>query len=463
MIDVHEIETLLNRIADQVHAWGQNRPSDPYERLGRAVTLFGASRKVAKQIIQIEAEMSCTLLNIYPLNYMSLSAQAQAVIVTWVGLTKDVYLFQNRDYNLYPQVTKEEIPTVLEKYKCVEQLVSRGFQGKINIDVTDFAYKVSDITLLALQAIFNKLNALFVDSMELERSIEKRIQRWSLVERKYNAERWEDDRQRCMKKLNEHIGVNGDNKESLEKYLDLCDEKARNQDSSLLVELNERFLKQDCFLKFLYEHRNKLSTKDLSDHLSYRFCRKRIMQKIELFDLKQPAIGAYANLFTCRAAQELAELLAPTMATYVDFKFGYQYAALAMAMMDLGLVYADKRNGVEVLTFVNKNLLKNDNQIKNQNLLTQWIGKKCQRWFGELTDDDLSRTTFKLAEYLKLKDVYWHCVSIINQVLQKDLKTLGFAPYLYIEHPNTPAIEKYCHQDNSAFINRLQLLKMAFE
>ena len=125
--------------------------------------------------------------------------------------------------------------------------------------------------------------------------------------------------------------------------------------------------------------------------------------------------------------------------------------------------YADKRNGVEVLTFVNKNLLKNDNQIKNQNLLTQWIGKKCQRWFGELTDDDLSRTTFKLAEYLKLKDVYWHCVSIINQVLQKDLKRLGFAPYLYIEHPNTPAIEKYCHQDNSAFINRLQLLKMAFE
>ena len=99
MIDVHEIETLLNRIADQVHAWGQNRPSDPYERLGRAVTLFGASRKVAKQIIQIEAEMSCTLLNIYPLNYMSLSAQAQAVIVTWVGLTKDVYLFQNRDYS----------------------------------------------------------------------------------------------------------------------------------------------------------------------------------------------------------------------------------------------------------------------------------------------------------------------------------------------------------------------------
>lgn len=463
MSDAYEIVTLLNRIADMVHSWAKVSSSCGLEKIGRAFTLFGTTCVAAEHLKKLEEELNCTLLNPYQINYVGLSAQVQGVIAEWNYLISDADLHKNRDFNRYPVVTMEKLPKLLERYKCLELLPSGKIGDLSSIDIVDCAYNMSDIILLALGFISNKLDAIFNDYMELEKSIEKRIQRWSNLERVYITGRWVKDRQIFLEKLEDHINQYGNTKSSLEKFLKKGDRKALNQKSALLVELNERFLNQDCFLKFVYEHRNKLSREDLSDHLSYRFCRKMILQKIDLLELQKPAIGVYSNLFTSRAAQELAELLVPTIATYVDFKYGYQYAALTMVMMDLGLIFADKRNGAEQLAFVNQHFLKNDNQIKRQNLITDLVNKKGNRKFGELSETDLVRTSFSRDEYQKLKDIYWHCLSIINQVLQKDLKSLGFAPYLYIEHPNTPAIVNYCLQAKQGFISRLQLLKTAFD
>jgi hypothetical protein len=71
-------------------------------------------------------------------------------------------------------------------------------------------------------------------------------------------------------------------------------------------------------------------------------------QEMELSVLRQPAVGAYADLFTSRAAQEMAELLAPTIAKYVDFEHGYQYGAWVKAMIDLKLIRTDKSNGINM-------------------------------------------------------------------------------------------------------------------
>ena len=78
-----------------------------------------------------------------------------------------------------------------------------------------------------------------------------------------------------------------------------------------------------------------------------------------LFDLRQPAPGADADLFTCRAAKELVELLNPAITDRVDFDYSYQFAAWVKAMMDLNLIYSNKdennkRNGTLIVNYVFK-------------------------------------------------------------------------------------------------------------
>ena len=54
-----------------------------------------------------------------------------------------------------------------------------------------------------------------------------------------------------------------------------------------------------------------------------------VMQEIELFELRQPAVGGYNILFKNRAAKELADLLAPIFSMKVDFEHDYHHVAWA--------------------------------------------------------------------------------------------------------------------------------------
>ena len=458
-----EVETLLNRIVEQVDKCVKEPPYSEYQRIARLLELYGLSYEAAVKMKIVEAEMTSTMLNLYPMDYVRISAAINGAIASWTRLTCDVEMFKNRDYIIYPRVCKEDIPQVRESYKWVE-LLSSGRRCVVEkFDSFDFAYKVYDIILLALNAIADKLNNIFNDYMMLEGSLEMRVKRWSDMQREYMEECWERDKTRYRREKDNHIRKNGYSKRSLEIFLERTDFLATDQKLGLVGELNEMYLRHEQYDVFVFKNRDNLTNNDIIRHLSFVKCRELLVEEIELCDLKQPAVGMYANLFTSRAAQEMAELLVPTMNTYVDFNFDYQYAAWAMAMMDLGLVYPDKRNGVELKTFVNTTFLKNDRQIKNQDSLTKWLNKKLDRRFGDLTEDDLKGTAYTVADYQKLRDFYWLCLSIINQIMQRDFKSLGISPYLYIAHPSTPKLEKYCHQDISDFMARLELLKKAFE
>ena len=135
-----------------------------------------------------------------------------------------------------------------------------------------------------------------------------------------------------------------------------------------------------------------------------------------------------------------------------------------MAMMDLGLVNdVDKRYGSQLLTFVNKYLLKGGDEIKSPTSITPLLSKKMNLKFGQITEENLGKTAYSESEYEKLKDCYWHCLSIANKVMQKDLSKLGLTPYLYIEHANTPEIEDFVNQTGEGFMERIRLLKTAFD
>ena len=64
-------------------------------------------------------------------------------------------------------------------------------------------------------------------------------------------------------------------------------------------------------------------------------------------------------------------------------------------------------------------------------------------------------------DFEKMKDYYWLCLSIINKVVQLELKKLKFAPYLYKEHENTPSITDYRNREGQSIMERLSILKSA--
>ena len=144
----------------------------------------------------------------------------------------------------------------------------------------------------------------------------------------------------------------------------------------------------------------------------------------------------------------------------MDFRHNYQYAALQMAMQDLGLVFSDRSNGVQMKDFINIAYLKEDEQIKDQTTLTQWTGKLLGSMFGSMDEHHL-KGNYSIRDFEKLKGYYWQCLSIINKIVQLDLDDLQFASYLHEEHELTPSITDYKNREGQSIMERLSILKSA--
>ena len=127
-------------------------------------------------------------------------------------------------------------------------------------------------------------------------------------------------------------------------------------------------------------------------------------------------------------------------------------------MQDLGLIYNDRNNGVQMKDYVNKAYLTDDEQIKDQTTLTQWTGKLLGNMFG-IMDENHLKGNYMPKDFEKMKDYYWQCLSIINKVVQLDLQELRFAPYLFEEHEKTPTINEYKNREGQSIMERLSILK----
>ena len=147
-----------------------------------------------------------------------------------------------------------------------------------------------------------------------------------------------------------------------------------------------------------------------------------------------------------------------TIATTVDFRFGYQYAALQMAMQDLYLILREKNNGLQMMEYINSVYKPKDEQIKDQTTLTKWTGKLLGNKFGTMDENNL-KGNYNKTDFEKLKDHYWLCLSIINKVVGYDLRELKFAPYLYKEHERTPSISDYRNLEGQSIMERLSEIK----
>ena len=456
----NEIAPLLQHTLDVGRCCTTERSWGASDRFGKMFEFYCLTCLSAKTMEEVEREMRSTMLNLYPMDYNSLSVEVKGMLSMWEQVMSNSPILKNRDYQKYPPVDFDGIQSVREKYMGIEQLVGGCMMSGLVIDLCDYVYKMYDIIRLGLNTIFEKLCNLARDVKMLEENCELRVQRWLCMERKYREARWKIDRERFLRELELYVENHGNSKQTLESFLKYVETTAVCSQSELLGMLNEHYLKDDNFVMFVFSNRGKFTNEDIICHMGFRNCRQLLLQQIERFDLQQPVPGAYGDLFTCRAAQELTELLVPTIATYVDFKHGYQYAAWAMAMMDLKLIHADKRNSVQIMHFVNKHF---GEQIETATTLSRWTGKLFGARFGSLDEHSLQKTCYTVKDFCKLRDYYWLSLGIMNKVLGRNLQAENFATYLYDEHVNVPDLNHYKDHGNEHFLDRLETLKQALD
>lgn len=463
--DQENIERKLNHVLDM-----GKRIIDLYphitctERAALLLAMTAAVRQTAANMRTVAALLRRNLLDPFRIDYTDFARKIENLHKIWDEELKGAPIFHNLDTQSMPITNPHDI--ALKEDTDYDLTIRTSDEDDFDfletrVGLMDNAPLMCEAIDKGLEQIGRTLREIVDDYLKLKADNEKQDKRLKELERQYEEMMWEDDQDRLVREVEMFITLRNHSrdKETFQLFLERLEWEATDpHDIKILAELNEWYLAGQRPAAFIVENRNKLNIENIARHFCFVRCRNLVLRKVESFDLLLPADEEYKGLFVNRACQELAFLLANTIGTYVDFRHNYQYAALQMAMQDLGLVYNDGRNGVQMRDFVNKAYLRNGKIIKDQKTLTDWTGKLLGSKFGAMDENNLLGNYSK-EDFGKMKDYYWLCLSIINKVVQMDLQELQFATYLHEEHENTPSITDYKNSEEQSIMEGLSKLK----
>lgn len=433
------------------------------ERAALLLAMTAAVRQIAANMRTVAALLRKNLLDPFRIDYTDFARKIENLHKIWEEELRGAPIFHNLDNQSRPITDPTEI--AMKEDTDYDLTIRTSDEDNFDfletrVGLMDNAPLMCEAIDMGLEQIGRILRDIMDDYLKLKADSERQNKRLKELEQQYEELMWEEEKERFIDDVEEYTQVSGDKtKKTYKRYLSHLERNATDPlERKVLGELNEWYLGNLNPAAFIVENRDKLNFEDIALHFRFVRCRRLLIHHIESFDLLLPANDEYRNLFVNKASQELAFLLASTIGLYVDFRHNYQYAALQMAMQDLGLVYNDARNGIQMRDYINKAYLKNDKPIKDQKTLTDWTGKLLGSMFGTMDEQHL-QGNYSLDDFEKMKDYYWLCLSIINKVVQLDLQELQFAPYLYEEHENTPSITEYKNSDNQSIMERLFVLK----
>ncbi len=466
--DQENIERKLNHVLDM-----GKRIIDLYphitctERAALLLAMTAAVRQTAANMRTVAALLRRNLLDPFRIDYTDFARKIENLHKIWEEELKGAPIFHNLDNRSLPITDPNEI--ALKEDTDYDLTIRTSDEDNFDfletrVGLMDNAPLMCEAIDKGLEQIGKTLREIVDDYLKLKEDSEKQDKRLKELEKQYEQLMWEEELERFVDDVIEYTEQSGNkNKQTYQRYLFRMERNATDTlERKVLGELNEWYLGNMRPAAFIVENRDKLTFEDIALHFRFRRCRRLLINHVESFDLLLPADEEYRNLFVNQASQELAILLAPTIGLYVDFRHNYQYAALQMAMQDLGLVYNDGRNGIQMRNYVNKVFLRNDKPIKDQKLITDWTGKLLGSMFGAMDERHLLGN-YSPEDFDKMKDYYWLCLSIINKVVQLDLQELRFAPYLYEEHENTPSFTDYKNSEGQSIMERLSILKSAIK
>lgn len=466
--DQENIERKLNHVLDM-----GKKIIDLYphitctERVALLLAMTAAVRQTAANMRTVAALLRKNLLDPFRIDYTDFARKIENLHKIWEEELKGAPIFHNLDNQSFPITDPNEI--ALKEDTDYDLTIRTSDEDNFDfletrVGLMDNAPLMCEAIDKGLEQIGKTLREIVDDYLKLKADCDKQDKRLKELEKQYEEMMWEEELERFADDVLEYTEQCKDkSKNTYQRYLYRMERNATDTlERKVLGELNEWYLGNMRPAAFIVDNRDKLTFEDIALHFRFRRCRRLLMNHVESFDLLLPANEEYKNLFVNRASQELAFLLAPTIGLYVDFRHNYQYAALQMAMQDLGLIYNDGRNGIQMRDYINKAYLKNDKLIKDQKTLTDWTGKLWGNMFGTMDEEHL-QGNYSLDDFEKMKDYYWLCLSIINKIVQLDLQELRFAPYLYKEHEKTPSITDYKNSEGQSIMERLSILKSAIK
>ena len=466
--DQENIERKLNHVLDM-----GKKIIDLYphitctERAALLLAMTAATRQTLANMRTVAALLRKNLLDPFRVNYTDYARRMENLLKIWREELKGAPIFHNLDTQSLPITNPSDI--ALKEDTDYDLTIRTPDEDNFDFLVTrvglmENASLMCEAIDKGVEQISKTLREIMDDYLKLKADDERQDKRLKELEKQYEELMWEEEKERFVNEVEEYTQVSGDKtKKTYQRFLSRLERIATDTlERKKLGELNEWYLGNLRPAAFIVKNRDKLNFEDIALHFRFVRCRRLLIHHVESFDLLQPADADYKNLFVNQASQELAFLLATTIGTYVDFRHNYQYAALQMAMQDLGLVYNDGRNGIQMRDYINKAYLKNDKLIKDQKTLTDWTGKLLGSMFGTMDERHL-QGNFSIEDFKKMKDYYWLCLSIINKIVQLDLQELRFAPYLYEEHEKTPSITDYKNSEGQSIMERLSILKSAMK
>lgn len=433
------------------------------ERATLLLAMMSAVGKTASKLMMTAATIRKNILDTLHINYIDYARRVEGMHKIWVEEVKNIPIFHNTDMKHMLLTSSDDI--VQKEDTDYDLILWAWNQNRFDFLETrkgliDNAGLMCEAIDAGLRQIGKTLRGIVDDYLKLKNDSQQQEERLKRLEKQYEEMMWEDEKKRLILEVEEYVELCGDKtKKTYQRFIDRMERKATDMaERKVLGELNGWYIRKMKPAEFIVENREKLTNEDLTLH--FRFVHSRILLKnhVESLDLLLPADEKYRDLFVNRASQELAFLLAPTIATYVDFRHNYQYASIQMAMQDLGLIYPNKKNGIQMKDYINKAFLTGIEQIKDQSTLTQWTGKLLGGMFGKMDERHL-QGNYSSSDFVKMKDCYWICVSIINNVVQFNLQDLRFAHYLHQCHANTPPINIYRDREGGCIMERLSIIK----
>lgn len=436
------------------------------ERAALLLAMTAAVRQVAANMKNVAALLRKHLLDPFRIDYKDYARKVENLLKSWDEELKGAPIIHNLDNQNQPITNPNDIALREDSHYGLTLQTDNEFDFfDLRVGLMDNASLMCQAVDKGLAEISKTLREIIDDYLRLKANINSQDERMRELEEMYADAMWEKDKMRLKGKVAEYVVLcNGSkDKNTFELFRERQEREATDpHDFKYTAELNEWFLSGERPAGYVVENRDKLTIEDLARHFCFVRSRRMVNQQLEFFDLTQPASADYKDLFVNRAAEELAFLLAPTISSAVDFRHNYQYAALQMAMQDLGLVFKDRGNGIQMMKFVNRAYLNDEEGIKDQTTLTQWTGKLLGTMFGIMDENNLAGN-YTRKDFGKMKDCYWLCLSIINKVVQLNLEELQFARYLLKDHELTPNITDYRNRDGQSIMERLSVLKSAIE
>lgn len=251
------------------------------------------------------------------------------------------------------------------------------------------------------------------------------------------SDEWQGVKASFKRKVTHYVAAHHDKKEGyqlmLEDYEDLDGDDIRTS-------LYEAYLQGFDLSSFIIRYREDINKSDVDCLFGYMLTHQMLVIKVHSFDVLQAPDAEHNKLFINRGAQELVETLSPLIRKNVYFDKSYKYAALYLAIQDIGLMPDGGGNAPQFVKFVNKHFNAN---IQSPDTITKRTGSLLGHSFGKMANGNYQGTNMDDAQFNAIRNEYHCSLSIINKVMRVDLPEEGFAEDVWREHRDTPSFIDY--------------------